>query len=103
MANVTGKGGFKKGQSGNPKGRPPRKTEQAYLNAMIGKVSIAAWQRIVIRAVEDAERGDAKARQWLTDYVVGKPTQYTDVTTNGESVNQRITFIDYGLANDSAD
>ena len=92
---------FKRGASGNPNGRPKRKTEQAYLNAMIGGVTMAAWKRIVIRAVEDAENGDAKARQWLTDNLIGKPKVYTDITTNGESINRRITVLDYGLDDDT--
>jgi hypothetical protein len=36
-----------------------------------------AWQQIVVRAVEDAKRGDAQARAWLSSYLCGKPAEMT--------------------------
>lgn len=97
---------FKKGQSGNPKGRPPRKTEQAFLNATIGAVTIAAWKRITLTAVEQAEAGDDKARRWLSDYVLGKPTQHLEHTgKDGGAIQteQQIRFIDYGIESEADD
>jgi len=31
------------------------------------------WREITMKAVEQAKRGDARARQWLSDYLIGKP------------------------------
>jgi hypothetical protein len=29
------------------------------------------WEKVVARALADAKRGDAKAREWLSKYLVG--------------------------------
>jgi hypothetical protein len=70
MANPTGRGGFTIGNPGGP-GRPPRSVEKSYLTATIASVSLAAWRRIVIRARQQAEDGDARAREWLSKLLVG--------------------------------
>jgi hypothetical protein len=36
-------------------------------------VSLDRWREIVERAVAEASKGDAKAREWLASYLVGKP------------------------------
>lgn len=66
---------FKKGNNANPKGRPPRKTEQEYLNRFLKAVPMAAWERIIKKAVEHAELGDKDARNFLAQYAMGKPEQ----------------------------
>src|SRR5262249_43172429 len=65
-------GRFLPGHPGGP-GRPRRAVEADYLAALSEAVPPEAWKRIVARAVEDAEKGDAKARDWLAAYLVGKP------------------------------
>src|SRR6516165_6664689 len=35
-------------------------------------VPLKKWKRIVSRAVEDAEAGDAKARRWISEHLVGR-------------------------------
>ena len=67
--NPTGKGGFKKGQSGNPNGRPPKAREERYYEIAMNTVTFARWKKIIIKAVEQAERGDSTARKWLSDYL----------------------------------
>lgn len=74
------KGKFVKGQSGNPAGRPKREVEKAYLDATIGKVSLEDWGKIVEKAVSQAKEGDGEARKWLSEYLLGKPTQQIDIT-----------------------
>jgi hypothetical protein len=66
------KGRFVKGWRGGP-GRESKSTEQAYLEVMIGAVSLSDWKEIVSRAVQDAIKGNSTARQWLSDYLLGKP------------------------------
>lgn len=70
MIERNGKGQFGHGNRGGP-GRPKRQTEREYLHALRDVVSLDAWQRIVARAVFDAEAGDGKAREWLARYLIG--------------------------------
>lgn len=74
------KGQFVKGQSGNPVGRPKRDVEKAYYDATVGKVSLVEWQAVVDRALVDAKGGNAEARRWLSEYLMGKPVQRTELT-----------------------
>ena len=64
-----------KGASGNPQGRLPKQVEQTYLQVSENVCSLDVWREIVVKAVEQAKRGDARARQWLSDYLIGKPLQ----------------------------
>ena len=74
MADRAENGQFAKGNKGGP-GRPRRRTEDQYLAATIGAVSLKDWREIVATAVAKAKRGDSRARQWLSDYVMGPPVQ----------------------------
>lgn len=67
------KGRFIKGASGNPQGRLPKQTETSYLQVSESVCTFDVWREIVAKAVEQAKRGDARARQWLSDYLIGKP------------------------------
>ena len=78
------KGRFVKGHSGNPKGKPIDQFK--YLKKMGAAVSATEWREIIRRAVEQAKRGDPRAREWLSDYLMGKPPQQVDVTSNGETI-----------------
>jgi len=76
-------GRFVKGHPGNPeaKGRPKRKTEDKYLRALQKCVKTKEWKAICQRAVTEAKGGDYRARQWLSDYLLGKPIQELKVDT----------------------
>ena len=78
-------GRFVKGKSGNPKGRAPRETEQQYKDAFTAAVSPEEWIQIIEAAKALALKGDKDARKWLGDYIVGVPTQRTEInaTING--------------------
>jgi hypothetical protein len=67
------KGRFVKGASGNPQGRLPKQTETSYLQVSESVCTFDVWREIVAKAIEQAKRGDARARQWLSDYLIGKP------------------------------
>ena len=69
------RGRFVKGAWPGGPGRPRRETEREYLDALIGACPPDRWQRIVERAITDAEQGDAKARDFLAGYLVGKARQ----------------------------
>ncbi|NLE76760.1 MAG: hypothetical protein GX605_08415 [Chloroflexi bacterium] len=78
-------GQFLPGNPGGP-GRGRRTAEERYLQALTRRVKLDDWRAIVDRAVADAKAGDDRARRWLSDYLIGKPTEYVqaDVTTAGE-------------------
>jgi hypothetical protein len=71
-------GQFVAGNAGGP-GRPPRSTEQAYMEATINNCSLEDWGAIVRRAVQDAIAGDAQARTFLANYLIGKPKETVQV------------------------
>ena len=68
-----GDGTFTKGCAPGP-GRPKRQTERDYLRATAAAVPLDAWNRIVAKAVEDAEDGCDKARAWLSRYLLPAPS-----------------------------
>lgn len=63
-------GTFKQGWPGGP-GRPRRTVESEYLASLSDAVSLADWRQVVDRALADAVAGDAKARDWLSRYLLG--------------------------------
>jgi len=65
-------GRFAEGNAGGP-GRPKRQTERDYLRVVMGKCTLEEWAEAVTKAVKDAKAGDAKAREWLSGYLLGKP------------------------------
>lgn len=72
-------GRFVKGYSGGP-GRPKREREDKYYNILMTTVTFEDWKRIVIKAVAQAKNGNAVARKWLSDYLVGAPIQRQEIT-----------------------
>lgn len=64
------RGRFTSGNPGGP-GRPRRETERDYLRVLVSACPLDRWERIIAKAVDDAEAGDAKARDWLTRHLIG--------------------------------
>lgn len=62
---------FQPGWKGGP-GSLPRATTADYLCALRTTVSKEDWINIARRAVADALDGDAKARDWLSKYLMGE-------------------------------
>lgn len=50
-----------------------------YVEAIRDRVPLDKWQRIIDRAAKDAIDGDAVARAWLADRLIGKPPQVLDL------------------------
>ncbi len=65
-------GRFSLGNPGGP-GRPRRQTEADYLHVMMTTVTLETWETIIRAAVEAAQAGDHKAREWLAGYLCGAP------------------------------
>ena len=79
------KGRFVKGVSGNPKGRSPKEREERYYEILLTAVTFEDWQAIVKRAADQARKGDAVARKWLSDYLVGPVQQKVDLNASVET------------------
>jgi len=83
-----------KGSTGNPTGRSPRQREERYYQIMMTVVTFADWERIIAKAVEQAKHGDAQARKWLSDYIVGTPDQKLDVTSGGKEITLKVVYME---------
>lgn len=86
-----------KGASGNPQGRLPKQVEQTYLQVCEGVCSFDVWREITMKAVEQAKRGDARARQWLSDYLIGKPLQMVMAVQNKQDTEITVKLIRDGI------
>jgi hypothetical protein len=50
-----------------------RRTESDYMSTLLDTVTLDDWQDIVSSTLTAAKQGDAQARAWLGQYLVGKP------------------------------
>ena len=50
-----------------------RRTEADYMGVLLDAVPLEAWREVVSATVAAAKAGDATARAWLAQYLVGKP------------------------------
>jgi hypothetical protein len=50
-----------------------RRTEADYMAALLDAVPLEDWRAVIIAAVAAAKTGDAGARAWLAQYLIGKP------------------------------
>ena len=78
-------GRFVKGQSGNPKGRRPKAKELSYLAIVTDVVTPEKFKAGIEKAWQLALRGDLPAMRFVTEYILGKPTQAVSVETSEHS------------------
>lgn len=50
-----------------------RRTEGDYMSTLLDTVTLEDWQDVVSNTLAAAKQGDAQARAWLAQYLVGKP------------------------------
>lgn len=50
-----------------------RRTEGDYMSILLDTVTLEDWRGVVAGALQAAKGGDASARAWLAQYLVGKP------------------------------
>jgi hypothetical protein len=50
-----------------------RRTEADYMSVLLDAVPLEEWREVVSATVAAAKAGDATARAWLAQYLVGKP------------------------------
>ena len=84
---------FKKGESGNPSGRPKKERELRYYEIMQSKCTFKEWGDICQKAVDQAKRGDTSARKFLADYLMGQPVQRLE--HSGPDGNKLIVEVEY--------
>lgn len=73
MADRNDNGKFAEGNSAAVgHGRPRRAVELTYLRALADVVTVEDWKKIVEKARADAVAGDAKAREWIASYLLGR-------------------------------
>ncbi len=51
-----------------------RRTEADYMGVLLDAVTLEEWRSVVLSTVAAAKAGDASARAWLAQYLVGKPS-----------------------------
>ena len=90
---------FKKGQSGNPKGRPRKLPElDALLAAVLGeeKDGMTAAEAILKRLRQEAAKGNIRAAEILLNRAYGMPKQRLEHTgEDGGPIKTVIEFVDY--------
>lgn len=52
-------------------GRLPRKTEDLYMDTLSEALTVPKWKKVIKKTIEDAQKGDARARELLFKYVLG--------------------------------
>lgn len=76
---------FKKGQTGNPKGRPKKIPElETLINEVFGDED--AMKAILISLQAQAKKGNIRAAEMILDRAYGKPKQSIDHTTDGNAL-----------------
>ena len=84
MANEQNLKPFKKGQSGNPKGRPKLPDLKELLAKVLGSEDDGkSGAEAILRAMElRAKKGDVRAAELLLDRAYGKPKQDIEMAAN---------------------
>ncbi|NDG33169.1 hypothetical protein EB118_24260 [bacterium] len=95
---------WKKGETGNPNGRPKKLPEiDKLLAEVLGeeKEGINAAQAILIMLRSKASKGDIRAAQLLLDRAYGKAKQQIDVTSQGDKVTVPTIIFSDGTKKDA--
>lgn len=90
---------FKKGQTGNPKGRPPKlpKLDELLASVMSEERNGLTAAEAVLRAlIVKATKGDVRAAELLLDRTFGKQRQNVDITSAGQPITPPIVWSDAG-------
>lgn len=91
-------GKFAKGNPGGP-GRPKKEREERFYDVAVSAVSFKDWREVIEKAVSQAKRGDASARKFLADYLMGTPVQRTEISgTDGGIIEFGVRPVDYRIA-----
>jgi hypothetical protein len=78
---------WKKGESGNPAGRPKSKPITAALKAMLDKDDGKAIKAVAAKALQMALKGDFRYYKEMMERIEGKVTESIDVTSNNVNID----------------
>lgn len=87
---------FKKGESGNPAGRPPGALSfTSKVRAALEKIAMSkdgediSYEQLLVKRVlnKAIEQGDGRMIELIWGYLDGKPQTKTDITTDGKEIN----------------
>lgn len=93
--NPSPKSRFKKGQSGNPDGRPVGALSfTSKVRAALEKIAMTkdgedvSYEQLLVKRVlnKAIEQGDGRMIELIWGYLDGKPAQSTDITSKGERI-----------------
>lgn len=98
MAKRDANGRFTKGNQaakGGNGGRPAREVEEKFYRVLSRRVRVKDWEKVIDVAIARAKTGDSRARQWLSDYLMGKPVQRTELTgLDGGKITLEVVYPD---------
>ena len=88
-------GRFIKGSTGNTRGRMPKEREIKFYEVTLSAVTFDDWREIINKAKDQAKRGDAVARKFLADYLMGPPVQKSEIAgKDGGPIRYKVTLED---------
>ncbi len=78
-------GKFAKGYKGGPGRRPGTQVELRiqYMTQLVETVPIDRWRKVCEKAIIQAEEGDARARLFLANYLIGRPVTQVEISGPG--------------------
>ena len=85
------KGRFVKGTVANPNGRPPRATEQEYIDAVKDIVPLDRFKRMLERQAQRAEHGDIRAFECVVRMIGIEGVKKIAVTSGGNKIVVSLT------------
>lgn len=94
-------GRFARGNGGGP-GRPKKVREEQYLDILLSVVTPKEWETVCAVALQRAKAGDGKAREWLANYIVGKPVDRQEISgPEGGRLKIEVEYVNgpIGIAN----
>lgn len=86
---------YSKGQSGNPNGRPKGKKNGATLLRELLELDNNELKMHMAQIKKAIEKEDTSAYKSVLERAYGMPKQQTDITTDGEKINNNVTPISF--------
>jgi hypothetical protein len=86
-------GRFLPGHAIKSPGRPPVRLERAYMDNLRERLTLDKWIKIINRAITDAIKGDRYAREWLSNYAIGRPPYNLQISASDAATLKEILML----------